>query len=236
MKSLIAFIAIALAWATAVRAETTIGPEEIQRAVESFVMAQVKAEVPEDTRVVIDVRWQRELQLSGQGTAQIRVRRTSSRPLRGPSVMRVGIDVDGQTQHTMSVTADVRIWRPVVVASHMLQRGEVIGAASCEVAERDVTQVRGQYYADALALQGMRARRTVGIGDIVTDNHVEKMPVVRRGDAIVLVARVGSMSMSASGEALQDGGIGDRIRVKNSDSGKTVYGHVLEGGAIRVGL
>ncbi len=236
MKSLVAFAALALAGATMVRAETTIGPGEIQRAVEHFVQAQVTTELPEDARAVIDVRWQGELQLDGEGATHIRVRRTSSRPLRGPSVMRVGIDIDGQTQHTMSVTADVRIWRPVVVASHMLRRGEAIGAESCEVAERDVTQVRGQYYADAQALQGMRARRTVGIGDIVTDNHIEKMPVVRRGDAIMLVARAGRMSMSAAGEALQDGGVGDRIRVKNSDSGKTIYGHVLEGGAIQVGL
>jgi len=86
------------------------------------------------------------------------------------------------------------------------------------------------------AIQGLQARRTVGIGDIITEKHVEKIPVVRRGDAIRLIARAGRMSMSAVGEALQDGGIGDRIRVKNSDSGKVVYGQVLEDGAIQVGL
>ena len=106
----------------------------------------------------------------------------------------------------------------------------------CELSERDVTQVRGAYFSDMLSLEGMQARRTLSIGDIITDGHVEKVPVVRRGDAIRLVARAGRMSMSAAGEAMQDGGIGDRIRVKNSDSGKVVYGHVLEDGAIQVGL
>ena len=170
------------------------------------------------------------------GAPEIRVRRTSSRPLRGPSVMRVGIDIGGQTQRKMSVTADVRIWRPVVVASHMIRRGEEMALVGCELSERDVTQVRGAYFSDMLSLEGMQARRTLSIGDIITDGHVEKVPVVRRGDAIRLVARAGRMSMSASGEAMQDGGIGDRIRVKNSDSGKVVYGHVLEDGAIQVGL
>ena len=42
--------------------------------------------------------------------------------------------------------------------------------------------------------------------------------------------------MSAAGEAMQDGGIGTIASVKNSDSGKVVYGHVLEDGAIQVGL
>ena len=136
----------------------------------------------------------------------------------------------------MSVTADVRIWRPVVVASHMIRRGEEMALVGCELSERDVTQVRGAYFSDMLSLEGMQARRTLSIGDIITDGHVEKVPVVRRGDAIRLVARAGRMSMSAAGEAMQDGGIGDRIRVKNSDSGKVVYGHVLEDGAIQVGL
>ena len=96
--------------------------------------------------------------------------------------------------------------------------------------------VRGNYYVDALALQGMQARRTLSIGDMVTDQHLQKIPVVKRGDAIQLVARAGRMSMSAAGEALQDCGIGYRIRVKNSDSGKIIYGHVLEGGIIQVGI
>jgi flagella basal body P-ring formation protein FlgA len=189
-----------------------------------------------DARVVVNVRWQGTLALEGEGEAQIRVRRASSRPLRGPSVVRVGIDVGGQTQRSMSVTADVRILRPVLVASHMLRRGEAIGLESCELVERDVTMVRGNYYVDALMLQGMQARRTLSIGDMVTDQHLQKIPVIKRGDAIQLVARAGRMSMSAAGEALQDGGIGDRIRVKNSDSGKVIYGHVLEGGIIQVGI
>ncbi len=234
MKWVVAMIAV-LTCSTA-RAETTVHESDVHRAVEQFVLAQIEAELPEDARAAIDVRWQGDLQLDGQGDAQIRVRRTSSRPLRGPSVVRVGFDVGGRTERTMSVTADVRIWRPVVVAGYMLQRGEEIELASCELAERDVTQVRGGYFTDMAAIQGLQARRTVGIGDIITEKHVEKIPVVRRGDAIRLIARAGRMSMSAVGEALQDGGIGDRIRVKNSDSGKVVYGQVLEDGAIQVGL
>ena len=235
MKSL--FTVIFAFWmCPVVWAETAVSAREVQKAVEQFVLAQVESELPEDARPVVDVRWQGDLSFAADGAPKIRVRRTSSRPLRGPSVMRVGIDLGGQTQRKMSVTADVRIWRTVVVASHMIKRGEEMALVGCELAERDVTQVRGAYFSEIESLQGMQARRTLSIGDIITDGHVEKIPIVRRGDAIRLVARAGRMSMSAAGEAMQDGGIGDRIRVKNSDSGKVVYGHVLEDGAIQVGL
>ena len=235
MKSLLTVI-LALCMSPAVWAETTISAREVQKAVEQFVLTQVESELPEDARPVVDVRWQGDLAFAVDGAPQIRVRRTSSRPLRGPSVVRVGIDVGGQTQRSMSVTADVRIWRPVVVASHMIKRGEEMAMVGCELAERDVTKERGAYYSDIQVLEGMQARRTLSMGDIITDGHIEKIPIVRRGDAIRLVARAGRMNMSAAGEAMQNGGVGDRIRVKNSDSGKIVYGHILEDGAIQVGL
>lgn len=235
MKSLLTVI-LALCMSPAVWAETTISAREVQKAVEQFVLTQVESELPEDARPVVDVRWQGDLAFAVDGAPQIRVRRTSSRPLRGPSVVRVGIDVGGQTQRSMSVTADVRIWRPVVVASHMIKRGEEMAMVGCELAERDVTKVRAAYYSDIQVLEGMQARRTLSMGDIITDGHIEKIPIVRRGDAIRLVARAGRMNMSAAGEAMQNGGVGDRIRVKNSDSGKIVYGHILEDGAIQVGL
>jgi len=236
MKSLYIALITPMLFSGSLIAETIVNPEEVQAAVESFVLSQIQDDLGADTRAVVDVRWRGVLALNGEGEAKIRVRRASSRPLRGPSVLRVGIDVDGKTQRSMSVTADVRIWRPVLVADHMHRRGEEIVPESYRLEERDVTKVRGNYYVDALMLQDMQAKRTLSVGDIITDSHVQKVPVIKRGDSIKLVARAGRMSMSATGEALQDGGVGDRIRVKNSDSGKVIYGHVLDGGIIQVGI
>ena len=44
------------------------------------------------------------------------------------------------------------------------------------------------------------------------------------------------MQLVTSGLALQDGGAGERIRVKNRDSGKIVSGRVEEDGTVRIGL
>ena len=73
-------------------------------------------------------------------------------------------------------------------------------------------------------------------GNVLTRNHVEFIPVIHRGDEVVLVARSNMLAVSARGEAMQEGGIGERIRVKNSDSGKVVYGQIVDASTIRVGL
>ena len=35
---------------------------------------------------------------------------------------------------------------------------------------------------------------------------------------------------------MQNGGVGERIRVKNSDSGKILYGQILDSYTIQIGL
>ncbi len=50
-----------------------------------------------------------------------------------------------------------------------------------------------------------------------------------------LVYSEGGLVIVTSGAALQDGSIGDVVRVRNSDSGVTVSGAVQPDGSVRVG-
>jgi flagella basal body P-ring formation protein FlgA len=217
------------------KAQNIVSEAQIHRAVENFVHNQLSSQLGRDERVQVEVRWQGDVVMEGEGAPQIRVRPASSRPLRGPTVMRVGIDVGGQTQRRLSVTGDVRFFRPVLVAGRAIGRGEALPADAVEVAERDVTGLEGNFYTAVGELEELRARRTLSPGEVITRQHLEKVPVVQRGDQVQLVAWTAQMSVSTLGVALQDGGLGERIRVRNSDSGKVLYGQVLDRERIRVG-
>ena len=216
-------------------AEKTVSAEDIAAAVSAFVTQELQGKLEEDTRLEIDTRWQGDVTVT-DGEPEIRVRRASARPLRGPTVLRVGIDVSGQTQRAMSVTADIRHMRPVLVASRMLRRGEALTLDLVESVECDITQLRHGYFYEVEALRDMQTRRSLMAGNVLTRNHVELIPVIHRGDEVVLVARSNMLAVSARGEAMQEGGIGERIRVKNSDSGKVIYGQIVDASTIRVGL
>ena len=234
-KAILIFLAITIPTGPAL-AQITVVAADIEAAVVAFVNQQLQGHLEEGTRVEVNTRWQGDLVLAGEGTPQIRVRRASSRPLRGPTVLRVGIDADGRTLRTMSVTADIRHLRPVLVASHMLRRGEALTEDMIEVAERDITMLRHGYFTEAGLLADMQTRRSLVEGNVLTRNHVEAIPVIRRGDEVELVARTNQLAVSVLGQAMQDGGVGERIRVKNSDSGKVLYGQILNASTIRVGL
>jgi hypothetical protein len=58
--------------------------------------------------------------------------------------------------------------------------------------------------------------------------------VIRVRDTVKLMASVGNLTITAAGEALQDGKVGQIIRVRNIDSSKTIVGRVVNRSTVAV--
>jgi flagella basal body P-ring formation protein FlgA len=58
--------------------------------------------------------------------------------------------------------------------------------------------------------------------------------LVTNGSEVGLVYSEGGLTITTSGAALQDGGLGDIVKVRNSDSGVTVTGVVQPDGTVRI--
>jgi flagella basal body P-ring formation protein FlgA len=82
---------------------------------------------------------------------------------------------------------------------------------------------------------GKVARRTLLPGRPIPVNAVKEPPVVTRGAPVQLVVQQPGLTITAAAVPLQDGGIGDAIRVRNLDSGIILTGVVAADGTVRVG-
>jgi flagellar basal body P-ring formation protein FlgA len=83
-------------------------------------------------------------------------------------------------------------------------------------------------------LIGKVARRTLLPGRAIPLRAVDNPRVVRNGAEVQMVYVEGDLTIVTSGAALQDGGIGEVIKIRNSDSGVTVVGTVRADGTVRV--
>ena len=197
---------------------------------------QLAGKLGDGERVDVHARWQGKVLLARSGVVDIEVRTLSSEPLRGPTMVRVVLLVDGTTRKVLTVTADVRFYKPVLVTTRSVRRGTILrDDGSVELAERDVTSARHGFFTELAQLEGLRARRPIGFGDVVSRRHMEKIPVIERGDDVQMTLTTAHMQISTAGVALQDGAVGSRIRVKNLDSGRIVYGEVLDADTVRLG-
>jgi flagella basal body P-ring formation protein FlgA len=87
---------------------------------------------------------------------------------------------------------------------------------------------------DRLAIVGKVARRTLLPGKPIPVGAVEDAKVVSNGAQVRIVFQEGGLVITTYAAALQNGRVGDLVRVRNLDSGVTVSGTVLPDGSVRV--
>ncbi|MDR7040044.1 flagella basal body P-ring formation protein FlgA [Methylobacterium sp. BE186] len=86
-----------------------------------------------------------------------------------------------------------------------------------------------------LAMVGRTARRTLLPGEPVPVNAVDDPRLVSRGAPTQIVFEENGLVITTVGAPLQNGGLGETIRVRNTDTGRIVLGTVMADGRIRIG-
>lgn len=130
-------------------------------------------------------------------------------------------------------TARVTRTRTIVVTASMVSPGTVISSDNAMLAEVDIKQLRHTPYTALEDVSGARLKYRVREGQPVQSNM---LCFVCKGDRITITARASGMAVKTSGIALQDGVIGDSIRVENSSSGKTIVAEVASTQEVVVNL
>jgi flagellar basal body P-ring formation protein FlgA len=92
----------------------------------------------------------------------------------------------------------------------------------------------GPYVDSRSLIVGKVARLTLLPGHAIPFSGVANRKLVSNGQEVKLVFSEGDLLIMTTGSALQDGSIGDIVRVRNDDSGVTVSGAVQPDGSVRV--
>jgi len=80
----------------------------------------------------------------------------------------------------------------------------------------------------------MEINQPLAPGEIIRERHLRKAKLIRRNDPVRLVSRGSAFQIEATGIALQDGYFGDRIKVSNSESNRTLVGSVIDKSTVEI--
>lgn len=89
---------------------------------------------------------------------------------------------------------------------------------------------------DRRNLVGMAAKKPLEENKIINTYDVAAPLLVKRNDLVTMVVKSKVMQLTAQGRALENGAMGDVIRVLNTGSKKTVEGIVTAAGTVEVGV
>lgn len=133
-----------------------------------------------------------------------------------------------------SVTGRVEEIATVPVIAGNLSSGDVIGERDITWIEVPARQVGSHIITSKQDLVGMAARRPLRANSLVRHSDLQRPVAVKRGAIVTMVVATDRITLTAQGQALEDGGIGDRIRVTNTASKSTVIGIVESPREVRV--
>lgn len=122
----------------------------------------------------------------------------------------------------------------VWVLRRPIAAGEPIGPDAVVRELRDVARLPGGPLAVAHPLEGTTARRALPAGAVLLAQDAQSPRLIRRGDTVVLVSRIGAIEVRAQGKALAAAGVDERVSVENSSSRRVVQGMVLPSGEVLV--
>jgi flagella basal body P-ring formation protein FlgA len=115
-----------------------------------------------------------------------------------------------------SMRVEVEALADMVVTLRQLDHGMIITGADIAVQRRDVATVSGKFLGNINDVVGKQARTTIKANAVVRTDLVEKVPLIKAGQMVTIVAENEVIKVSVAGKAKSAGAEGDLILYRTS--------------------
>jgi flagellar basal body P-ring formation protein FlgA len=210
------------------------------------------AAVPVALQVEQAARAQLEKQAAGSALAEPRFELTvaTSRPAppcrqpvavepidtRQPARMRFAVRCPDAAGWRYEYVVRARVSALVVVTAAPVAANAALQDADVTLERRDITAITDPIGAPGDAV-GQSSRRSLRAGEVLRAGQLAAPLLVKRGEAVVMLARHAGIEVSTAGEALDAGSRGALVRVRNAASGQVVRMRVAGAGTVEpIGL
>jgi len=199
---------------------------KVSMAVKDHVAAVARVDVKD-----VELRWLGlGVALDCPSDAQVLVDSRAGEDFRGRTELWVTLLAGSEECARVRLPSRIAIWQDVQVAVRDASVGEEVQMMKGR-APRDL--IRGQ----PVDPNGGKwiALHPVRTGEAITDRDVVLAPSVLAGDPVVLEVVYGRLHIVADARMLNDGRVGERVRVANNATGTVVTGKLVDARTVRVG-
>lgn len=158
---------------------------------------------------------------------------TTKEPL-GLFLVLATVTRDNEEIEKGQVRLRIRKYQDVLVSAEPLRRHQQLAATQVESRRMEVTTLRERPLSEPGMLSGLRLKRNLKKGTILTSTAFEMIPDLERGREISIVYVDGLCQISTSGIVMQPGMTGDYIKVKNKKSGKIILARIVDNSSVAV--
>lgn len=126
--------------------------------------------------------------------------------------------------------------QPVPVLKHRITKGQVIDADDIEQHYVAEYKLQANTITNADELIGMMPSRTIAPQRPVRSNEITKPMIMSKGTIVQMLYQSQTMDIRTMGEVLDEGSVGEMVRVRNVDSRHIVHAKVMSSKEVAVGV
>ncbi len=129
-----------------------------------------------------------------------------------------------------------RVWRNIPVAHAPVLRGDLLRDADITLERRDVLPQHEACIQFPVTDVWLEAASSIEAGMPVWNRLSRRRPVMRRGQMVEAVFQDGPLVISLKVETLEDGALGQMVRVRNPKTSRVLYGKIQTEDLISIAL
>ena len=169
-----------------------------------------------------------------RGRVSTRVSIPSQNDFLGSLPVSVDLSVNQIKIKRIWATAYIEVLTDVVLAKKPLGRSQIITNQDVVIKKMDLANLPTDIITQKADVIGKRVKRNLKPGSVLRKDFVTLPPIVKKGDLVLIIAQAKGLRISTQGIVKEKGCAGDRIRVVNLDSNKTIYARVKNSSTVQV--
>jgi flagella basal body P-ring formation protein FlgA len=132
------------------------------------------------------------------------------------------------------VRMEVEALADTVVTLRQIEQGDSITVADLVLQKREITPNYSRVARKIGEIAGKKARTTIKANQAVRADQVEKVPLIKSGQMVTIIAENDVMKISVTGKARSSGAEGDTVIVQNQNSLKEIPARVINATTVQV--
>jgi flagella basal body P-ring formation protein FlgA len=152
----------------------------------------------------------------------------------GPTSFSLLLRVSGNIEKRLYGSAHIEVFQEVATIARPVARDDVIEAEDIQLKQMNLSHVPSRAVTKPEELIGKRAKKPLPANTLVRASEVETLPLVKKGDVVLILVESPLLKITATGEALERGNRGATIRVRNVTSNREIRAVVVDKKTVRV--
>jgi flagella basal body P-ring formation protein FlgA len=149
-------------------------------------------------------------------------------------ILPIVVEKDGERIKTINLLAQIEVYKDVLVAKKYIKKGTIVQKDDLKIEMRDIANFSQNYMDDYDQAVGKITRFSIPEGRIVFDYLIKSLPVVNRGEMVKILVKLPNLIVETYGIALEEGQIGDNIKVRREDSKKSFQALIISSSEVEV--